>query len=87
MFYVHLFYIPRNTAFSLDVHIQDIFQMTVDSIKDMDDLSSSLYTKRVSILDIHAKIRSCLLLLDFGCNELIIRMFNHFFKVLRLENN
>ena len=39
-------------------------------------------TKEVSILDIVAKVRSCLVILDLECDALIVEMFQIFFKII-----
>ena len=39
--------------------------------------------KEVSILDIVAKVRSCLVMLDLECDALIVEMFQIFFKIIR----
>jgi len=41
------------------------------------------HTKEVSILDIVAKVRSCLVMLDLDCDALIFEMFRIFFKIIR----
>ena len=41
------------------------------------------YTKEVSIQDTVAKVRSCLVILDLECDELMVEMFQIFFKIIR----
>lgn len=57
--------------------------MIVDALEKLDDMSGCLYSKRVSILEIMAKIRSCVVMLDLECDDLILQMFKHFLKSIR----
>ena len=41
------------------------------------------YTKEVSIQDTVAKVQSCLVILDLECDELMVEMFQIFFKIIR----
>lgn len=44
---------------------------------------SSRSYKRTWILETVAKVRSCLVMLDLGCDTLIIEMFQHFLNAIR----
>ncbi|KAK7821758.1 hypothetical protein CFP56_037328 [Quercus suber] len=50
-----------------DEQMKEIFQLIIE----------------VSILDTVAKVRSCLVMLDLECDELIVEMFQIFFKIIR----
>lgn len=65
------------------VNIQVVFHKIVETFKRLDDISSRSYTKRVSILETVAKVRSCVVMLDLECDALILEMFQHFLKTLR----
>lgn len=46
-------------------------------------MDSRSYSKRVSILETVAKVRSCVVMLDLECDALILEMFGHFLKTIR----
>ncbi|XP_047324394.1 sister chromatid cohesion protein PDS5 homolog C-like isoform X2 [Impatiens glandulifera] len=66
-----------------DDKMKDIFQLIVSSFENISDLSSRSYSKRTSILETVAKVRSCVVMLDLECDELINEMFQHFMNVIR----
>ena len=45
--------------------------------------SGHCYTKAVSILGTFATVRSCLVMLDLECDELIVEMFQLFLNATR----
>ncbi|KAL4183551.1 hypothetical protein AMTRI_Chr11g98840 [Amborella trichopoda] len=69
-----------------DDTLREIFQLFISIFKDLDDTSSPYFTKRVNILDIVARVRCCVLMLDIGCDDLVLEMFNVFFSVLREDH-
>ncbi|KAL8238921.1 hypothetical protein R6Q59_015488 [Mikania micrantha] len=66
-----------------DNQMRDVFQLIVSSFEDLADQSSRSYTKRASILETVSKVRSCVIMLDLECDELIVKMFEHFLKSVR----
>ncbi|KAH7671857.1 Tudor/PWWP/MBT domain-containing protein [Dioscorea alata] len=62
--------------------MKEIFRIVVDGIGGLDDTSSQLYSKRVYMLLVLAKYKSCLMMLDLECHELILEMFCHFLKTI-----
>lgn len=60
-----------------------VFKRIVEAFEKLDDMSSSLYLKRVSILETVAKVRSCVVMLDLECDDLILHMFRHFLNSIR----
>ncbi|XP_071695718.1 uncharacterized protein [Rutidosis leptorrhynchoides] len=66
-----------------DEEMKGIFQLVVSTFQDLWDDSSRSYNKRLSILDIVYKVRSCVIMLDLECDALIITMFEHFLKSVR----
>ncbi|KAJ9178936.1 hypothetical protein P3X46_010780 [Hevea brasiliensis] len=69
-----------------DDHMKEIFQLTIAAFEKLSHVSSRFYTKAVSILDTVAKVRSCLVMLDLELDELIIKMFQHFLKIIRFNH-
>ncbi|KAL9680563.1 hypothetical protein QQ045_018444 [Rhodiola kirilowii] len=68
-----------------DQMMKEVFQLIVSSFESLDDKSSKSYSKRISILDTVAKVRSCVVLLDLELDELILKMFRHFIKAIRFR--
>ena len=50
----------------------------------LSDTSGSSFDQRVAILDTLAKYRSCVVMLDLECDDLVNEMFGTFFVVVRL---
>ncbi|KAK7821754.1 hypothetical protein CFP56_037324 [Quercus suber] len=64
-----------------DEQMKEIFQLIVATFE---NLSICLMcTIEVSILDIVAKVQSCLVMLDLECDALIVEMFQIFFQIIR----
>ncbi|KAM7255583.1 hypothetical protein ACFE04_008481 [Oxalis oulophora] len=66
-----------------DDQMKKIFQLIVSTFENLSDQSSRSFTKRTSILDTVAKVRSCVVMLDLECDVLITEMFQFFYKTLR----
>ncbi|WOG84102.1 hypothetical protein DCAR_0103282 [Daucus carota subsp. sativus] len=66
-----------------DNEIKEIFRLVVSSFKDLSDMSSRSYSKRVSILDNVARVRSPVVMLDLECDSLIVEMFYNFLGSIR----
>ncbi|WOH03789.1 hypothetical protein DCAR_0623189 [Daucus carota subsp. sativus] len=69
-----------------DDQMKEVFQLIVSSFVDLSDMSSRSYNKRASILETVAKVRSCVVMLDLECEELITEMFQHFLSSIRDEH-
>ncbi|MQM13045.1 hypothetical protein Taro_045969 [Colocasia esculenta] len=63
--------------------MKDIFQKIVNAFEKLDDMSSRSHSKRESILETVAKVRSCVVMLDLECDTLILEMFHHFLRTIR----
>ncbi|XP_019425447.1 PREDICTED: sister chromatid cohesion protein PDS5 homolog A-A-like isoform X1 [Lupinus angustifolius] len=78
--------ITRITApeapYSDDV-LKDIFQLIVSTFSGLNDTSGPSFDQRVVILDTVAKYRSCVVMLDLECDDLVNDMFRTFFTVAR----
>ncbi|KAG2245268.1 hypothetical protein Bca52824_092868 [Brassica carinata] len=66
-----------------DVKVAEVFKLIVSSFENLDDNSSRSYSKRTSILETVAKVRSCVVMLDLECDSLLIEMFQNFLKAVR----
>ncbi|KAI3679965.1 hypothetical protein L2E82_50701 [Cichorium intybus] len=70
-----------------DEELKDVFQLIVSTFEDLSDKSSWSYVRRASILETVSKVRSCVIMLDLECEDLIVEMFEHFFKSIRDHHN
>ncbi|KAK9052923.1 hypothetical protein SSX86_029553 [Deinandra increscens subsp. villosa] len=66
-----------------DEELKGIFQCIVSSLEDLSDKSSQSYAKRVSILETVSRVRSCVIMLDLECDDLIVKLFEHFLNSVR----
>jgi hypothetical protein len=65
-----------------DEKMKEIFQLIVAVFENLSHVSSHNYMKAVSILDIVAKVKSCLVMLDLEYDALVVEMFQTFFKII-----
>lgn len=61
--------------------LRDIFHLIVTTFRGLDNINSPSFGRRVTILETVAKIRSCVMMLDLECDDLILEMFHIFFSV------
>ncbi|KAG6409462.1 hypothetical protein SASPL_127502 [Salvia splendens] len=66
-----------------DEKMKDVFRLIVSSFEGLADVSSRSYEKRATILETVAKVRSCVIMLDLECDQMIVDMFQHFLKAIR----
>ena len=66
------------------IALQDIFQLIVGTFSGLSDTSDPSFGRRVDILETVAKYRSCVVMLDLECDDLVNEMFSTFFAVARL---
>ncbi|XP_042007075.1 protein starmaker-like isoform X1 [Salvia splendens] len=65
-----------------DEKMKDVFQLIVSSFENLSDVSSRSHEKRATILETVAKVRSCVIMLDLECDQMIVDMFQHFLKAI-----
>ncbi|XP_048133535.1 sister chromatid cohesion protein PDS5 homolog C-like isoform X2 [Rhodamnia argentea] len=63
--------------------MKEVFQLIVSSFEKLYDKSSRSYTRRASILETVAKVRSCVVMLDLECDALVVEMFQHLLNSIR----
>ncbi|KAF8035749.1 hypothetical protein BT93_C1699 [Corymbia citriodora subsp. variegata] len=63
--------------------MKEVFQLIVSSFENLYDKSSRSYTRRASILETVAKVRSCVVMLDLECDALVVEMFQHLLNSIR----
>ncbi|KAL1205574.1 putative sister chromatid cohesion protein PDS5 [Cardamine amara subsp. amara] len=69
-----------------DDQMKDIFRLTVEAFEKLADVSSLSYGKAESVLDNVAKVKSCLVMLDLECYDLVLQMFRTFLKIIRSDH-
>lgn len=78
--------ITRITApeapYSDDV-LKDVFHLIVGTFSGLSDTSGPSFGRRLVILETLAKYRSCVVMLDLECDDLVNEMFSTFFAVAR----
>ncbi|XP_010538450.1 PREDICTED: sister chromatid cohesion protein PDS5 homolog A-A-like isoform X2 [Tarenaya hassleriana] len=63
--------------------MKDIFQLIVSTFCGLSDNASPSFGRRVIILETVAKYRSCVVMLDLECDDLVTELFTTFFAVTR----
>ncbi|AQK43648.1 hypothetical protein ZEAMMB73_Zm00001d025386 [Zea mays] len=76
---------PESTSNALQVATAalDVFSLIVEAFKHLDDIESPFFGRRTSIFDTVAKVRSCVVMLDLECDDLINDMFHHFLRTVK----
>ena len=60
-----------------------MFKLLVSVFAELGDTANSLFSKRAKIVEIVAKLKCCVIMLDIECNDVVLDMFNTFFSVVR----
>ncbi|KAK9715125.1 hypothetical protein RND81_06G145000 [Saponaria officinalis] len=63
--------------------LKDVFALIVATFSGLDEVSGSAFGKRVIILETLARYRSCVVMLDLECDDLVNELFRTFFAVAR----
>ncbi|CAL9241297.1 unnamed protein product [Arabidopsis halleri] len=66
--------------------MKEIFRLTIEAFEKLADASSRSYKKAEFVLDNVAKVKSCLVMLDLECYDLILQMFRNFLKIIRSDH-
>ncbi|KAG4163583.1 hypothetical protein ERO13_D01G180700v2 [Gossypium hirsutum] len=66
-----------------DKHLRDIFKLIISIFSELADTTSAFFSRRVKILETVARCKCCVIMLDIGCDDLILEMFKTFFSVVR----
>ncbi|KAK6132002.1 hypothetical protein DH2020_034228 [Rehmannia glutinosa] len=74
-----------NPDFSIAVS-RDIFRFLLSMFGELDDIASPYFSRRAKLLETVAKLRFCLVMLDTGCEDLVLKMFKSFFSVVREDH-
>ncbi|KAL6515543.1 hypothetical protein OROHE_018577 [Orobanche hederae] len=74
-----------NPDFSLAVS-RDIFRFLLSMFGELGDIASPYFLRRAKVLETFAKLRFYLIMLDTGCEDLVLKMFKSFFSVVREDH-
>ncbi|CAH9112133.1 unnamed protein product [Cuscuta epithymum] len=66
--------------------LKDIFYLIVSSFTGLHDTNSPYFGRKVVILETLARYRSCVVMLDLECDDLVNEMFSTFFREAREEH-
>ncbi|TYH89080.1 hypothetical protein ES332_D01G234300v1 [Gossypium tomentosum] len=66
-----------------DKHLRDILKLIISIFSELADTTSAFFSRRVKILETVARCKCCVIMLDIGCDDLILEMFKTFFSVVR----
>ncbi|GJP49880.1 hypothetical protein CLOM_g9039 [Closterium sp. NIES-68] len=69
-----------------DSPLKSVFELLVGTYEGLEDTASPLYPRRVAILESMARVKTCIIMLDLECTDLILHMFETFFRVVRPEH-
>ncbi|PWA56289.1 ARM repeat superfamily protein [Artemisia annua] len=70
-----------------DEDFRDIFQLLLGMFAELADTKSPYYSRRVELLETIAKYNFCVRMLDIRGEDLVLKMFNIFFSVIRKEHS
>lgn len=60
-----------------------MFKLFLSIFTELADIESPYFSKRVKILETFARCKCFVVMLDVGCSDLILEMFNIFFSIVR----
>ncbi|CAH2067941.1 unnamed protein product [Thlaspi arvense] len=66
--------------------MKEVFRLTIEAFEKLADTSSRSYSKAESVLDSVSKVKSCLVMLDLECDDLILQMFRMFLQIIRSDH-
>ncbi|XP_074271941.1 sister chromatid cohesion protein PDS5 homolog A isoform X2 [Silene latifolia] len=63
--------------------LKDVFRLIVTTFSALNEITGPAFAKRVIILETLARYRSCVVMLDLECDDLVNELFRTFFAVAR----
>ncbi|KAK4391079.1 Sister chromatid cohesion protein pds5 [Sesamum angolense] len=64
----------------------DIFKFLLSMFVELEDTASPYFSRGAKLLETVAKLQFCLVMLDTGCDDLILKMFKTFFSAAREDH-
>ncbi|KAL2497210.1 ARM repeat superfamily protein [Abeliophyllum distichum] len=74
-----------NPDFS-DATFRDIFRLLLSTFNELDNTKCAYFLRRAKLLDTVAQLQFCVIMLDIGCEDLVVQMFKSFFSVVREDH-
>ncbi|ESR47424.1 hypothetical protein CICLE_v10003517mg, partial [Citrus x clementina] len=65
-----------------DNYLRGVFELIISLFKELGNTGCPFFSKRVKILEIVARSKCFVIMLDIDCNDLVLQMFNNFFSVV-----
>ncbi|CAN4086419.1 unnamed protein product [Withania somnifera] len=69
-----------------DSRLKDFFELAVLAFGNLSCLDGRCYSKAVSIIEVLAKYRTCVLMWDLELDALVVQMFQHFLNSIRPDH-
>ncbi|XP_027089309.1 sister chromatid cohesion protein PDS5 homolog D-like isoform X1 [Coffea arabica] len=66
--------------------MKDIFRLTLAAFEKLSLFSGRCYAKALHILEIVAKVRCCIILLDIGCDSLVTKIFEVLLSTIKFNH-
>ncbi|XP_031479446.1 sister chromatid cohesion protein PDS5 homolog A-like isoform X2 [Nymphaea colorata] len=66
--------------------LRDAFRVIVGTFSSLDEINSPSFGRMIAILETLAKYRSCVVMLDLECNDLVNEMFSTFLSIASNEH-
>ncbi|KAJ1703217.1 hypothetical protein LUZ63_002996 [Rhynchospora breviuscula] len=66
-----------------DAILKEIFRLFIGIFNDLGDTKSPFFPRRMKIIENSATLKCYVILLDIGCEDLVLELFKTFFSVLR----
>eukprot|EP00271_Cylindrocystis_brebissonii_P003825 TRINITY_DN15069_c0_g1_i1.p1 TRINITY_DN15069_c0_g1~~TRINITY_DN15069_c0_g1_i1.p1 ORF type:complete len:1860 (-),score=488.09 TRINITY_DN15069_c0_g1_i1:1015-6594(-) len=70
-----------------DPALKEIFHLFVSIFQRLNEVDSPLYPRMVGILETLAKVKTCIVMLDLELDDLILEMFQIFFRVASAQHS
>lgn len=64
--------------------VQEYLKLTVAAFEKLSHVFGRRYEKAISILEKFSKIKIFVIMLDLECDDLVMEMFQHFLRIIRL---
>ncbi|KAF3665366.1 putative protein transport protein Sec61 subunit beta-like [Capsicum annuum] len=77
---------PDQPLVSCSIGVQDFFELAMLAFGKLSCLDGRCYSKAVSIIEVLAKYRTCVLMWDLELDALVVQMFQHFLNSIRPDH-
>lgn len=70
----------------MDDKMREVLHVIIESSCGLRDIRGTSFNKRARALELMAKVKSCIIMLDLDCDDLILQMFHHFLDTISETN-